>query len=121
MIIVPDRPLANRRQEECDDFPSMFSTTMIFIITMTMVMYLHSGRVISLLNQSRLRGVYISNFSESHATYIVSPDSTSLYTYKVHMYKRIMISTISSSIQHAFSLLVAIRIAARPILLSFCS
>lgn len=70
MIIVPDRPLANRRQEECDDFPSMFSTTMIFIITMTMVMYLHSGRVISLLSQSRLRGVYISNFSESHATYI---------------------------------------------------
>lgn len=41
MIIVPDRPLANSRQEsarECDDdVPSMFSTEMMYIITITMV------------------------------------------------------------------------------------
>lgn len=50
MIIVPDRPLANRRQEstrECDNVPSMFSTAMMFIITITTFMYKYSGRVIS--------------------------------------------------------------------------
>jgi len=52
--MVPDRPLANRRQEsarECDDDdPSMFSTAMMFIITMTIVMYKYTGRVISWLS-----------------------------------------------------------------------
>lgn len=60
--MVPDRPLANRRQEsarECDDDddPSMFSTAMMFITTMTMVMYKYSGRVTSWLSQ--LRHIYL--------------------------------------------------------------